>query len=231
MTKPTKWLCTQRRLGSAWASAQSDQSLRCTHWVLSCPLSAQRRLWSDWADAQADLSLRWAHTHFVGVVMSWLILYIITYWNVKKELSHGVEKKNNTHSFMVTLRIKQNMWYYGAWRSSKPASEVTSILFCISTFVLSFVFRLNLNVSLHFPDVANWLHVSLVQTFQIYFRLKCRTKWFEKNNLFEKICVFDFSKLALVCRMKMSGAFHTIAEMEWVHSSVTIATRTFKFIP
>ena len=29
MTKPTKWLCTQRRLGSAWASAQSDQSSLC----------------------------------------------------------------------------------------------------------------------------------------------------------------------------------------------------------
>ena len=43
-------------------------------WVLSYPLSAQRRLWSDQADAQADLSLRWAHSHFVGFVMSWLIL-------------------------------------------------------------------------------------------------------------------------------------------------------------
>ena len=29
MTKPTKWLCTQRRLRSALASAQSDPSLRC----------------------------------------------------------------------------------------------------------------------------------------------------------------------------------------------------------
>ena len=29
MTKPTKWVCAQRRLGSAWASAQSDQGLRC----------------------------------------------------------------------------------------------------------------------------------------------------------------------------------------------------------
>ena len=28
-TKPTMWLCDQRRLRSAWASAQSDQSLRC----------------------------------------------------------------------------------------------------------------------------------------------------------------------------------------------------------
>ena len=31
MTKPTNGLCVQRRLGSAWASAQSDQSLRCLH--------------------------------------------------------------------------------------------------------------------------------------------------------------------------------------------------------
>ena len=31
MTKPTIWLCAQRRLRSAWASSQSDQSLRCPH--------------------------------------------------------------------------------------------------------------------------------------------------------------------------------------------------------
>ena len=31
MTKLTKGLCAQRRLRSAWASAQSDQSLRCPH--------------------------------------------------------------------------------------------------------------------------------------------------------------------------------------------------------
>ena len=77
MTKPTKWLCAERRLRSAWASTQSDQSLRCLHeetLVLSYPWSAQPRLWSDWADAQADLSLRWAHTHFVGFVMSRLML-------------------------------------------------------------------------------------------------------------------------------------------------------------
>ena len=56
----------QRRLGSAWASAQSDQSLLsawrkigslATHWVHS-------KDWSDWADAQADLSLCWAHRSF-----------------------------------------------------------------------------------------------------------------------------------------------------------------------
>ena len=31
MTKPTKWMCAQRRLRSAWASAQSDKSLHCPH--------------------------------------------------------------------------------------------------------------------------------------------------------------------------------------------------------
>ena len=31
MTKTTMWLCAQRRFRSAWAFAQSDQSLRCPH--------------------------------------------------------------------------------------------------------------------------------------------------------------------------------------------------------
>ena len=44
MTKPTKWMCAQRRLRSAWASAQSDQSL----------LSAWRKLGS--------LATHWAHS-------------------------------------------------------------------------------------------------------------------------------------------------------------------------
>ena len=52
-TKPTKWLCAQRRLRSAWASAQSDQSPQsawrklgslATHWTHS-------KDWSDRADA------------------------------------------------------------------------------------------------------------------------------------------------------------------------------------
>ena len=32
MTKPAKWVCAQQRLSSAWASAQSDQSIR---WALN----------------------------------------------------------------------------------------------------------------------------------------------------------------------------------------------------
>ena len=37
MTKPTKWACAQRRLRSAWATAQSDQSLHCPHEESLCP--------------------------------------------------------------------------------------------------------------------------------------------------------------------------------------------------
>ena len=69
MTKPTKWLCAQRRLRPDWA-VWSESSLSAwrklgslaTHWVHS-------EDWSDWADTQADLSLRWAHSHFVVFVM------------------------------------------------------------------------------------------------------------------------------------------------------------------
>ena len=42
-----------------------------------------------WADAQADPSLRWAHTHFVGFVMSRLILVF-----------HGVTS-GETHSLVI----------------------------------------------------------------------------------------------------------------------------------
>ena len=67
MTKPTKWVCAQRRQISLGIQVFAICMKKA--WVRSYPLSAQQRLWSDWVDAQADLSLRWAHTHFVGFVM------------------------------------------------------------------------------------------------------------------------------------------------------------------
>ena len=58
-------MCAHRRLRSAWASAQSDMSLRSEgSWGPKLSSCEQRRLWSDWADAQADLSVRWAHMPF-----------------------------------------------------------------------------------------------------------------------------------------------------------------------
>ena len=63
MTKPTKWLCTQRRLRSA--SAVFDVRMK-KAWVFSYPLSAQRRLWSVWADAQIRLGIRLAESSLSG---------------------------------------------------------------------------------------------------------------------------------------------------------------------
>ena len=53
---------TQRRLRSAWASVQSDQSSLST-WRNIGPFTywAHWKLWTDWVDAQGDLSLRWIH--------------------------------------------------------------------------------------------------------------------------------------------------------------------------
>ena len=99
VTKPTKWVCAQRRLRSAWASAQSDQSLRCLPrliwvlavrmkkaWILSYPLSTQQRHWSDWADAQ----LIWV---FAGrtvtlLVLSWGGCFLFLYlWKLSCKLN------------------------------------------------------------------------------------------------------------------------------------------------
>ena len=72
MTKPTKWLCAQRKLRSAWASTQSDQSLRYPH---------EKKLGSlatHWAQAKTDQTgrmprLTWvfAGRKVILLVLSW----------------------------------------------------------------------------------------------------------------------------------------------------------------
>ena len=83
MTKPTKWLCAQRWLRSAWASTQSDQSLLCAQWVAKDPSF----LHADCEDS--DLSLHLAHSHFVGFVMRQLICcgYSLEFWEIWKTIT------------------------------------------------------------------------------------------------------------------------------------------------
>ena len=73
MTKPTKWVCAQQRLSSAWASTLTDQGIHPVWSVFAVHsmgskdprfIHADSEDWSDWADAQADLSLHWAHRSF-----------------------------------------------------------------------------------------------------------------------------------------------------------------------
>ena len=95
MTKSTKWVCTRRRLRSAWRifTVRMEKI-----WVLCYISNAQRRLWTDWPDAQADLSLRWAHIHcwfchvaahmFHIVAKSVLEVYLILNWLLKVAFSY-----------------------------------------------------------------------------------------------------------------------------------------------
>ena len=60
MIKPTKCLCTQQRLRSAWASSQSgSESSLCAQWVAKNPTFLHAD--SEDSHGQADLSLHWAH--------------------------------------------------------------------------------------------------------------------------------------------------------------------------
>ena len=64
MTKPTNDLCAQRRLCSALASAQSDQSSLCAQWVAKVPRLLHLESEDSDQVAQVDLSLRWATMSF-----------------------------------------------------------------------------------------------------------------------------------------------------------------------
>ena len=68
-------MCAQRTLRSEWASAQSDQSLRCPHDESMGPWLPIERAHSEDSDAQADLSSLSAG-HFVSFVLRWLIFYV-----------------------------------------------------------------------------------------------------------------------------------------------------------
>ena len=72
VTKPTKWLCAQRRLRSAWASVQSDQSSLCGKWVAKDP--SFLHVDSDDSDQTGRMpKLIWVFTgctcYFVGFVV------------------------------------------------------------------------------------------------------------------------------------------------------------------
>ena len=69
-------MCAQWRLRSAWASTQSDQSLRCPHEESLCPyLPTERTVKTDQTGRMPRLIWIFAgHTcHFVGSVTRWLI--------------------------------------------------------------------------------------------------------------------------------------------------------------
>ena len=75
MEKPTKWHVRLAKTKISWASAQSDQSSMCAHWVAKEPSF----LHADSEDSDQTgwmprlICLSWVHMPFVGFVMSWLV--------------------------------------------------------------------------------------------------------------------------------------------------------------
>ena len=93
MTKPQNHLCAQRSLRSAWASAWSDQSLRCSHEeTLGPQLPIERTAKTDQTGWVPRLIRVFAGRtdHFVGFVMRRLIL-----------IPHG--KLVDPYSFLVRV--------------------------------------------------------------------------------------------------------------------------------
>ena len=117
MTKPTKWQCAQRRLGSRVFAVRMKKA-----YVFSYPLSAKRRLWSDWVDAKAYLSIRWVHSHFVGSVMRrlkygplvdqiWAPRWQMTKWAIFQcwELTHSpFSMVKQAQGIYLTLMLDHN---------------------------------------------------------------------------------------------------------------------------
>ena len=106
--------CNLPSFEEVWASAQSDQSLRCPHEESLnpyYPLSAQRRFWSDWADAQADLSLRWAQMSvcwFCHKAAHMTILMFVV--NLSKFLDHAYMRPGHIKYFHDSLYGYRYRW-------------------------------------------------------------------------------------------------------------------------
>ena len=128
-------------------------------WVLNYPLSAKRRLWSDWADAQADLSLRWAHSHFVGFVISRLILYCHSY-NCKMYAWHCgpvafIYLINSSLSVLSRLSLKRKVCLRALFPST--FSDRTKC----TTWAYS-IYTCNIHVSPCLRDISSWYYWKIV---------------------------------------------------------------------
>ena len=118
MTKPTKWLCAQQRLRSAWASAPvgvaKDQ--RFLHW------DSEDSDQTEWMPR-----LVWVFAgrtcHFVGFVMRWLILCLRKLY--KKQIikiwaaAWQNEQDQRTHFTQISLGIRP-VWSVFSVPMKKP---------------------------------------------------------------------------------------------------------------
>ena len=129
MTKPTKWLCSQQRLSSAWASTQSDQSLRCPHEERLCmtlgpaktqislgihPVWSESSLCTQWvakdptflhADSEdSDQTGRMPRLIWVFAGRT-VILLVLSWWGSYLYRNHKLNKKCLYHTRVTILAL------------------------------------------------------------------------------------------------------------------------------
>ena len=78
MTKPTKWVCAQRRLRSAWVSAQSNLSSLCAQWVAKGP----RFLHADSKDSDQTVRIPRLIWVFAGRTLTSFVLSKLFGWKM-----------------------------------------------------------------------------------------------------------------------------------------------------
>ena len=149
MTKPTKWLCAQRRLRTAWASAQSDQSLRCA-------LNGQLRTKAFFMRTAKTLimtermpRLIWVFAgrtnYFVGFVMSRLSdLGLPVDWHHLLDLLNPYSPSGIVHPYQMDESISK---FRGVW----------------CTFLIFILFLIEISVCKQWrpwSDAAIWLYTA-----------------------------------------------------------------------
>ena len=167
MTKPTKWLCAQQRLRSAWASAQTDQSL-------CCALKTQDFfMWT----AKTVIRLIWVFPGRTAILLVLSCRGSIAIWSTAQE---KITWMKFWHSEI--LRFLERAWIHFIWLEY---SEFKVIYARITTCALmsSLIEKkwhqsciLNLYVSVVFMKILQWLVLALRLKRKYCFN-NSRTSW------------------------------------------------------
>ena len=132
MTKPTEWMWAQRRLRSAWASAQSDQSLLCTQWIAKDPSFLQ--FWKMIMSRLMTKPIKW-HVHpaktqiSLGICPVWSEALPSTWRNLGSLATHWAHSKESDQNGWMPRLI----WIF-AWRTCHFVDFVMRLLTCGSHY-------------------------------------------------------------------------------------------------
>ena len=151
-TKPTKWLCTQRKPRSAWASAQSDQSSLCTLWVANDPSfpHADREDSDQTGRVPRLICLHWAHMPFCYTrYILWRRYYVIHSELFERPSISASFPDSNLSSFWpiffklcMDIDIREEWFGIAIMLNSFINNRVMALDWCKNVFFLN-IFRTN----------------------------------------------------------------------------------------